>query len=136
MKAIIDSNIFVMCMNPVSDYYIIFRKLILGNFKLCVTTEITLEYLEVFQRKFNTVKSEMLYKFLHESNNVIDTEVFFKWNLILTDPDDNKYVDCYIASNADYLVTNDKHFDVLAQTEFPPIRFVDIDEFVKILMAQ
>lgn len=133
MRVIIDSNIFVMCMNPLSDYHIIFKKLLYGSYTICITTEITLEYLEVFQRKFNTVKSEMLYKFLHESNYIINTEVFFRWNLITADPDDNKYVDCYIASNADYLVTNDRHFDILRKTEFPSVNCINIDAFVKML---
>ncbi len=133
MKVGIDSNIFIMCMNPLSDHHIIFKKLVSGNYSLCITTEISLEYLEVFQIKFNSVKSEMLHKFLHESNYVIDTEVFFKWNLIIADPDDNKYADCYLASNADYLVINDKHFSVLKQTEFPTVRCINIDEFTKML---
>ena len=29
------------------------------------------------------------------------------------DPDDNKYCDCAIAGNAKYLVTEDKHFQIL-----------------------
>ena len=91
--------------------------------------------MEVFQKKFNHAKSAMLYKFLHESNYVIDTDVYFKWNVIVADPDDNKYVDCYIAANANYLVTNDKHFEELKQTEFPQVKCIGIDEFVKILGA-
>lgn len=118
MRVVIDSNIFVMCMNSSSTYHPIFKKLVQGEFTLNVTTEIILEYTEVFQRKFNSVKAEMLTDFLNESPHVANTDVFFKWNLIEKDPDDNKYIDCYIASYADYLVTNDRHFEELDKGTF------------------
>jgi predicted nucleic acid-binding protein len=44
------------------------------------------------------------------SRNVLKAEVFYNWNLIATDPDDNKFIDADVAAGADYLVTNDTHF--------------------------
>lgn len=133
MKVVFDSNIFVICTNPYSEYYSIFAKLVKGAYFLCVTTEISFEYIEIFQRKFNYEKAMALDDFLHESPSVINCEVFFKWDLIEKDPDDNKYVDCYIASNADYLVTNDRHFKTLGLDTFPPVKCINIDEFLKII---
>lgn len=120
-------------MNPLSDYYVIFKKLVNGDYTLFVSTDIVFEYMEVFERKFNETKSNLLYRFLIESNNVRFVEVYFKWKLIPADPDDNKYSDCYIAADADYLVTNDRHFDVLKQTAFPKISILNINEFVKLI---
>jgi predicted nucleic acid-binding protein len=37
------------------------------------------------------------------------------------DQDDEKFADCAIVSNADYLVTNDRHFEVLKTIQFPII---------------
>jgi len=37
----------------------------------------------------------------------------------LKDEDDNKFVDCAIAANAGYLITHDKDFNILKQTDFP-----------------
>ncbi len=133
MRVVIDSNIFVMCMNNSSSYHVIFKKLVQGNYMLCVTTEIIFEYTEVFQRKFNSVKAEMLTDFLNESPYVKNTDVFFKWDLIEEDNDDNKYVDCYIASYADFLVTNDKHFKILTEGVYPKVNCVNIDDFLNIL---
>ena len=48
-------------------------------------------------------------------------EPFYRFNLIIQDPDDNKFVDCAIAGNATYIVSNDLHFDVLKQTDFPKL---------------
>jgi len=55
--------------------------------------------------------------------------VKYKWNLITADPDDNKFVDCAVSANATYLVTNDRHFNVLRGIDFPIINVIDIDTF-------
>ena len=54
---------------------------------------------------------------------------FFKWNLIAEDPDDNKFVDCAIAANAKYLVSNDKHFRALKNIDFPKVILLTVEEF-------
>ncbi len=54
-------------------------------------------------------------------------------NLIPEDPDDNKFVDCAFAANAHYLVSNDKHYDVLKQREFPQINVLTIQQLAQLL---
>jgi len=44
---------------------------------------------------------------------VKSTDIYYNFNLITEDEDDNKFVDCVIASNAIFLVSNDRHFQVL-----------------------
>ena len=51
--------------------------------------------------------------------------------LITADPDDNKFVDCAFAANADYLVSEDSHFDILKKTSFPKLNLVTLDEFME-----
>ena len=50
---------------------------------------------------------------------------------VTADPDDNKFVDCAIASNAKYIVSQDHHFDILKKIPFPKIDVVTIEEFLK-----
>ena len=50
-------------------------------------------------------------------------------NLITVDPDDNKFVDCAISANAHYIVTNDHHYDVLKDIDFPKVNIVNIQQF-------
>jgi len=47
----------------------------------------------------------------------------------LKDEDDNKFVDCAIAANADYFIAHDKDFNILKQTDFPKINVVNLNEF-------
>jgi uncharacterized protein len=71
-----------------------------------------------------------------ESPIVLQSEPFYKWNLIEADPDDNKFSDCAVASAADYFVTHDKHFNVLKEKTFPVINVINAYEFQQILMER
>lgn len=53
--------------------------------------------------------------------------------LIQADPDDNKFVDCAFAANATYIVSNDRHFDVLSKIDFPKIQVLKLIEFLQTL---
>lgn len=63
--------------------------------------------------------------------NVKLTKVFFKWNLIIEDPDDNKFVDGAISGNAKYIVSNDKHFRILKNITFPKVDVIKADVFLE-----
>ena len=47
--------------------------------------------------------------------------------------DDNKFVDCAICGNAELLVTNDAHFDILKTIGFPKVEIIKLQEFVNII---
>jgi putative PIN family toxin of toxin-antitoxin system len=44
----------------------------------------------------------------------------YQFGVIIEDPDDNAFTDCAIASHADYVITDDRHFDVLANSGYKP----------------
>jgi len=46
----------------------------------------------------------------------------------------NKFTDCAITANADYLITNNKDFNILKQVNFPKISVVAIRDFRKIIL--
>ncbi|MFM9840969.1 MAG: putative toxin-antitoxin system toxin component, PIN family [Cyclobacteriaceae bacterium] len=56
--------------------------------------------------------------------------------MIKQDADDNKFVDCAIASNSDYIVTNDRHFEILKTIEFPKVQIVNVNEFKELLTTR
>ncbi|MCB0562358.1 MAG: PIN domain-containing protein, partial [Phaeodactylibacter sp.] len=61
--------------------------------------------------------------------NAVNVELvtrYYKWNLIAEDPDDNKFVDCAVASNATFIVTHDRHFNVLKKVDFPKVEVIDV----------
>lgn len=57
-------------------------------------------------------------------------ESYFRFHLLShIDKDDDKFVDCAITANADYIVTEDTHFNHLKQIPFPRLTVLTIDEF-------
>ena len=103
MKVIIDTNVLLMSLPKISPYRPIFDGLINGQYQLIITEEIWQEYKEILAQKTTVQIAENLSKLLTQLENVKLTKVFFKWNLIIEDPDDNKFVDGAISGNAKYL---------------------------------
>lgn len=65
--------------------------------------------------------------------NATKTEIFYRWNLINADLDDNKFVDLSLAADADFIVTNDAHFEILKEIPFPRVKTIQIQEFLKLV---
>ena len=65
--------------------------------------------------------------------NTLKLDAHFRFNLIQSDVDDNKFVDCAIAANASYIVSQDHHFDILKNIDFPKVELIGIDTFIALL---
>lgn len=100
-----------------------------GKNKLCVSNEILEEYIEILQRLTDNETAEYVVKTILNSPFVELITPFYHFNLITVDPDDNKFVDCAISTNAHYIVTNDHHYDVLKDIDFPKVNIVNIQQF-------
>lgn len=61
---------------------------------------------------------------------------YFGLHLIDEDHDDDKFVDCAFAANATFIVSNDKHFDVLKDISFPKILVLRLQEFLSLLQTE
>lgn len=131
MTIVLDCNIIVMSLTSRSDYHQIYRSLVNGDFKMAVSSEMMFEYEEIIERKYNIRTARAFVSLLRELPNVLHTRVYFNWKLIEGDIDDNKYVDCAIASRAEYIVTQDKHFHILKQIPFPKVQSISIDAFLE-----
>ena len=133
MTVVIDCNIFVMCLTSRSPYHEIYKSLISGKFHLAVSVDIILEYEEIIQDKYGVATAHALITLLTELANVHNTRPHYQWQLIRADVDDNKYCDCAIAGQADYIITEDKHFDILQKIPFPSLTAITIDRFLEII---
>ena len=127
------TNSLFMSLSSKNDYRMIWKAFLDGEYMLCVTNEIIEEYMEVLARNINIRVAETIVYTILNRKNVHRLDPHFRFHLIEADQDDNKFVDCAIAANAKYIVTEDHHFNVLKQIEFPKLNVVNIDEFLKIL---
>jgi predicted nucleic acid-binding protein len=69
-----------------------------------------------------------------ESPDVTIQKVYYNWNAISIDPDDNKFFDIAVAADADYLVTNDRHFDIVKTITFPKVNMITTEDFLNVLL--
>jgi putative PIN family toxin of toxin-antitoxin system len=116
-----------------SRYRPIWTAFISGRYNLIVSDEIIYEYEEILQQRASSGAAEIVTDILLESSKVIYQQIYYSWNAIRRDPDDNKFFDIAVAGNADYLVTNDAHFNILKQLHFPSIKILTADEFLEVL---
>jgi putative PIN family toxin of toxin-antitoxin system len=128
IRTVIDTNVLVSALSSKSQYHWLVELLLEEKLELSVTEEILLEYEEVLKVKYSDNVASNFLLALRELPNVFYSRVFFRWNLV-SDPDDNKFVDCYIASGAHYLITHDSHFSILKSVAFPKVNVVGIEEF-------
>ena len=135
LKIVLDTNVLISAIGYNSPNRIIFDKIISEDLILCVTNDIMLEYSEVISRKITSSIARNIYNFLRNATNVYVFDVYFNWELIINDKSDNKFTDCFICSNADYLITNDKHFNILRSIEFPKINLINAEDFKIILQS-
>ena len=135
MKIVIDTNVLVSALSSRSVHHWLIQALLNEQFQLFVTDEILLEYEEVLKSKYSESVAANFLIALNELPNVYFAHVYFRWNLINEDPDDNKFVDCYVAAGALYLISHDSHFSILKSVSFPKVNLLTIDEF-KLILAQ
>ncbi len=105
---ILDTNVLLVSISSKSPYHCIFEQLINGAYDLSVTTEILMEYEEVIGRKYSSEVAKDVIRTLLTLPNVQKIIVYYKWNLIEADKDDNKFVDCAVSVNSNGIVTQDK----------------------------
>ncbi len=130
MRVVIDTNSFIVTIGRRSRFRPIFDALQAGLFTLLVTNEIVKEYEEVLGDRTNGVVAYNIVELLRRSPNVELVNVYFKWQVIVADADDDKFADCAFNGDADAIVTDDKHFDVLDRLAFPEMTVLKTEAFL------
>lgn len=133
MRVVLDTNVLLVSLPKKSKYRAIFDALLTGRFNAVLSNDILSEYVEILEQKTNFLIASNIAELLLNLKNVEKVDIYFEWKLILSDLDDNKYVDAYICSNADFIITNDNHFKILKQIDFPKVNILTIDEFSSLI---
>ena len=128
-RIVLDTNCLLMCVSAKSPYHKIWKDFIEGKVAWCVSTEILAEYTEVLGKHTNPWFAEVIVNTIVNNETTIRVAPAYFFHLIQADPDDNKFVDCAICGNAEYIVSNDSHFNVLNEIEFPKVRVIRIEEY-------
>jgi len=133
MRVVLDTNVLLVSIPKLSKYRPIFENLIEKKYTLIISNEILTEYEEIITRQANEIVAQNIVKMLVTLSNVEKKEIYYNWHLIKSDEDDNKFADCAVAGNADYLVSNDHHFNVLETIDFPVVPLIDAEKFLELI---
>ena len=130
-QVVIDTNCLVQMISAHSPYRPAWQAFREGLYILCVSNDILNEYNEILERVANAVVAHNIVNAIVRSPYTRMLDPHFRFGLIEQDPDDNKFVDCAIIAGADYIVSEDAHFRVLAEIPFPNVNVIRMDEFLQ-----
>lgn len=136
MNIVLDTNCLLMSLSRRGRYYPVWRGFVSGKYTLCVSNEILTEYEEILTEKLGSEIASNVIQAILDLPNTRMVHVYYHLRLIKADPDDDKFVDCAFKTNARFIVTQDRHFDILRQIKFPIIDLIDIGNFLELLKSQ
>ena len=135
MKVVLDTNILLQSLGKTSRFRPIWNAYLEETFHLIVTPSIMLEYEEKVSEKTSGNVAFNVVSLIGEAVNSIFIKVYYEWNIIISDPDDNKFFDAAVAGNSDYLVTNDSHFKEATLIDFPKVNIISAETFLCFLQT-
>ena len=128
---VLDTNCLLQALPSKSSYHKIWTDVLDGKISLCVNTDILEEYEEVISRKSTSEIARNIVEAIANLSTTTFQNTYVHFELLPADSDDNKFVDCAVASDAEYIVTNDKHFNPLKEIPWPKVEIIKITEFIK-----
>lgn len=134
-RVVLDTNSLLAALSRRGSAYPAWKGFQEGRYTMCVTTEILLEYEEIIARKTTPEIAANVMRVIIESPHTLRIIPHYHWNLVKADPDDNKFVDCALAANATYIVSDDTHLDVLRSIDFPALLVLKMKAFLERLQT-
>jgi predicted nucleic acid-binding protein len=124
MVVCIDTNVTLGMFGRTAPLLAMRHGLLAGKFQWAISGEILLEYEEVAAREMGAAGWERMLRFIELAEQTRDAILriapTFRFRLIAADEDDDKFADCAIVAGADYIVTEDRHFDALRGSGHKP----------------
>ena len=135
-RLVMDTNCLVQCISPRSRYRPVWNRYLEGADLLCVTNDILDEYEEILERLAGVETAKYIIELIVNSPHTRFFTPHYHFHLITSDPDDDKFVDCAVAANARYIVTEDSHFQVLRRCDFPRVECIGLDGYLELAAAE
>ena len=130
---VLDTNCLLQALPSNSPYHKVWTEVLAGHISLCVNTDILEEYEEVLAQKTTPEIARNIVDAIANLTTTTMQNTYVHFELLPADSDDNKFVDCAVASDAEYIVTNDKHFNPLKKIPWPKVEIIKIVDFIKLL---
>ena len=124
MLVVVDTNVMISALARQSPIAPLFRAIAKGDLRLSITSAIVLEYEEIAAERGGPAFAAKVMHWLSLVSASWDTiehvHPSYQFRVISADPDDNKFVDCAITANADFIITCDTDYAPLAGSGYKP----------------
>lgn len=134
-QIVLDTNCLLQVLPSRSPYHKVWEEILAGKIALCVNTDILNEYEEILSAKTSNIIARNVVEAIARLHTTVFQDVYYHFGLIEEDPDDNKFVDCAVAADVEFIVTNDRHFAVLKDIDWPRVSVVKLTTFVSSIAA-
>lgn len=129
-RVVLDTNCLIQILPTKSQYHKIWTNFLTGQYCLCVSNEILLEYEEILSIHTSPEIAHNVVEAIARHPQTYYRESYFHFHLLSDiDKDDDKFVDCAVTAQAHYIVSEDNHFSRLKQIPFPHLKLLTLDEF-------
>lgn len=130
---VLDTNCLLQALPSRSPYHKIWSDVLDGKISLCVSTDILEEYEEKIAEKSSADIAHNVVEAIAHLSSTYFMDSYYHFGLLTEDEDDNKFVDCAIACDAELIVTNDKHFNALKNIPWPKVETMRIEVFAEMI---
>lgn len=124
MLVVVDTNVMISALARQSPIAPLFRAIARGGLRLAITSAIVLEYEEIAAERGGPAFAARVMHWLSlvsaSWGTVEQVHPSYQFRVISADPDDNKFVDCAITANADFIITRDTDYAPLAGSGYKP----------------
>jgi putative PIN family toxin of toxin-antitoxin system len=139
LRAVLDTNIFLsatLSRNPTSPSKELLERWIKDEFVVITSDVILNELIETLQRK--QIEQEGIVALLAQVERfaeIVKVPLEHVHRVIVNDPDDDHIIACAVVGRADYIITYDRHFDLL-HGEYQDIQIADALHFLWTLRSR
>jgi len=134
IKIVVDTNVFVSSFFGGKPRKIIelWRN---GELTICLSAFIVDEYIEILSRLGLRDEYELkqLLKVFAEGRNILFTANLPSLEIVRDDPDDDKFIECAVALDAECIVSGDKHLKSIGN--YMSIRILSPTEFLEFIAS-
>ncbi len=131
MRVTVDTNVLISALGWNGAEAAVMEMVLDGVLELCLSAQILSEFYRVVKYpKFGFAEEEIdgyVGRLLHNAIIVTPTEEI---DAVLEDPDDDKIIECAVASKSNYIISGDKH--LLRLGEYEGIKIIRAVDFLRI----
>lgn len=128
MRIVIDTNVVISGIFWKGNPNKILNAWFKDKFDVLISPEILIEYEKVIKRMESGLSPEEIQKWIEiivSHSIIIEAPLILK--VIDVDPDDNKFIECAVFGQADYIISGDRH--LLNLNEYEQIKILSPSQF-------